>query len=190
MLLLVGHLRRTGIGRAIVGVRENESGAAAFTVSPTRAKLTAFALGGFLAGLGGAVLAGTVQTFGYHDAFFRVQDSLSIVAIAVIGGLGSLAGAVMGAVWVVGLPLFWPKNQTVAAAHVEHRAAHRAALHPGRIHAARLRAPRHDPALAREAASRSGRPRSVTAPPVSLSAPRGRCAADERRRQRRRAPSR
>jgi ABC-type branched-subunit amino acid transport system ATPase component/ABC-type branched-subunit amino acid transport system permease subunit len=113
VLLLVGHLRRTGIGRAIVGVRENEAGAAAFTVSPTRAKLTAFALGGFVAGLGGAVLAGTVQTFGYHDAFFRVQDSLSIVAMAVIGGLGSLAGAVTGALWVVGLPLFWPKNQTV-----------------------------------------------------------------------------
>jgi ABC-type branched-subunit amino acid transport system ATPase component len=94
-------------------VRENENGAAAFTVSPTRAKLTAFALGGFLAGLGGAVLAGTVQTFSYHDAFFRVEDSLSIVAMAVIGGLGSLAGAVTGALWVVGLPLFWPNNETV-----------------------------------------------------------------------------
>jgi len=114
VLLIVGHLRRTGIGRAIVGVRENEAGASAFTVSPTRAKLIAFALGGFLAGLGGAVLAATVQTFGYHDAFFRVQDSLSIVAMAVIGGLGSLAGAVTGALWVVGLPLFWPKNETVA----------------------------------------------------------------------------
>jgi ABC-type branched-subunit amino acid transport system ATPase component/ABC-type branched-subunit amino acid transport system permease subunit len=113
VLLLVGHLRRTGVGRAIVGVRENEAGASAFTVSPTRTKLTAFALGGFLAGLGGAVLAGTVQVFSYHDAFFRVEDSLSIVAMAVIGGLGSLAGAVMGALWVVGLPLFWPNNETV-----------------------------------------------------------------------------
>ena len=113
MLLLVGHLRRTGVGRAIVGVRENEAGAAAFTVSPTRTKLTAFALAGFLAGLGGAVLAGTVQTFSYHEAFFRVEDSLSVVAMAVIGGLGSLAGAVTGALWVVGLPLFWPKNETV-----------------------------------------------------------------------------
>ena len=89
-------------------------GAAAFTVSPTRAKLTSFAVGGFVAGLGGGVLAGTVQTFGYTNAFFRVQDSLSIVAMAVIGGLGSLAGAVTGALWVVGLPLFWPKNETVA----------------------------------------------------------------------------
>ncbi len=114
VLLLVGHLRRTGIGRAIIGVRENETGAAAFTVSPTRTKLTAFALAGFLAGLGGAVLAGSVQVFDYTNSFFRVQDSLAIVAMAVIGGLGSLAGAVMGAVWVVGLPLFWPKNDTVS----------------------------------------------------------------------------
>jgi ABC-type branched-subunit amino acid transport system ATPase component/ABC-type branched-subunit amino acid transport system permease subunit len=113
VLLLVGHLRRTGIGRAIVGVRENEAGASAFTVSPTRAKLTAFALSGFLAGLGGAVLAGTVQAFSYNEAFFRVEDSLTIVAMAVIGGLGSLAGAVTGALWVVGLPLFWPNNETV-----------------------------------------------------------------------------
>jgi ABC-type branched-subunit amino acid transport system ATPase component/ABC-type branched-subunit amino acid transport system permease subunit len=114
VLVLIGHLRRTGIGRAIVGVRENEAGAAAFTVSPTRAKLTSFAVAGFVAGLGGGVLAGTVQNFDYTNAFFRVQDSLSIVAIAVIGGLGSLAGAVTGALWVVGLPLFWPKNETVA----------------------------------------------------------------------------
>ena len=76
VLLLVGHLRRTGIGRAIIGVRENETGAAAFTVSPTRAKLTAFALAGFLAGLGGAMLAGSVQVFDYTNSFFRVQDSL------------------------------------------------------------------------------------------------------------------
>ena len=37
----------------------------------------------------------------------------NLVAIAVIGGLGSLAGAVTGALWVVGLPAFWPNNQTV-----------------------------------------------------------------------------
>src|SRR5439155_14475583 len=44
VLLLVGHLRRTGIGRMIIGVRENEPAASAFTVSPTRSKLTAFAV--------------------------------------------------------------------------------------------------------------------------------------------------
>ena len=50
VLLLVGHLRRTGIGRTIIGVRENELAASAMTVSPARAKLTAFAVGGFVAG--------------------------------------------------------------------------------------------------------------------------------------------
>ncbi|HWS44872.1 MAG TPA: ABC transporter permease, partial [Acidimicrobiia bacterium] len=67
VLVLVGHLRRTGIGRMIIGVRENEPAAAALTVSPTRAKLTAFAMGGFLAGLGGALLGATVVVIGYGE---------------------------------------------------------------------------------------------------------------------------
>jgi ABC-type branched-subunit amino acid transport system ATPase component/ABC-type branched-subunit amino acid transport system permease subunit len=113
VLILVGHLRRTGIGRSIIGVRENESAAAALTVSPTRAKITAFALGGFVSGLGGALLGGLVVTIAYSERFFRIDDSLTIVAVAVIGGLASLAGAVVGAVWVIGLPAFWPNNQTV-----------------------------------------------------------------------------
>jgi ABC-type branched-subunit amino acid transport system ATPase component/ABC-type branched-subunit amino acid transport system permease subunit len=113
VLLLVGHLRRTGVGRSIIGVRENEPAASACAVSPARTKLTAFALGGFVAGLGGAVLGGLVVTVGYTEHFFRVEDSLTLVALVVIGGLGSLAGAVTGALWVIGLPTFWPHNDAV-----------------------------------------------------------------------------
>jgi ABC-type branched-subunit amino acid transport system ATPase component/ABC-type branched-subunit amino acid transport system permease subunit len=113
VLVVVGHLRRTGIGRRIIGVRENEPAASALTVSPRRAKLTAFAVAGFVAGLGGAILGGLVVTIGFQERFFRVEDSLLLVAVAVIGGLGSLAGAVVGALWVIGLPAFWPDNQTV-----------------------------------------------------------------------------
>lgn len=113
VLVLVGHLRRTGIGRAVIGVRENEPAAAAMTVSPRRARLLAFAVAGFVAGLGGAILGGLVVTVGFTERFFTVEDSLLLVALAVIGGLGSLAGAVIGAIWVVGLPAFWPDNQTV-----------------------------------------------------------------------------
>ncbi len=113
VLAVAGHLRRTGIGRTIIGVRENEPAAAALTVSPTRAKLTAFALGGFISGLGGALLGGLVVTIGYSERFFTVSDSINLVAIAVIGGLGSLAGAVTGALWVIGLPAFWPNNESV-----------------------------------------------------------------------------
>ena len=113
MLIVVGRLRHSGIGRTIIGVRENEHAAEAFTVSPTKAKLSAYALAGFVAGLGGAVLGGLVVTIGYNTSLFRVQDSFAIVAIAVIGGIGSTAGALLGAMWVVGLPAFWPDNDVV-----------------------------------------------------------------------------
>jgi ABC-type branched-subunit amino acid transport system ATPase component/ABC-type branched-subunit amino acid transport system permease subunit len=113
VLVLAGHLRRTGIGRMIIGVRENEPAAQALTVSPARTKLTAFAVAGFIAGLGGALLGGLVITIGYSERFFTFPDSLTLISLAVIGGLGSLAGAVTGAVWVIGLPAFWPTNTTV-----------------------------------------------------------------------------
>ncbi|HEY7105645.1 MAG TPA: branched-chain amino acid ABC transporter permease/ATP-binding protein [Acidimicrobiia bacterium] len=113
VLLLVGHLRRTGIGRIIVGVRENELAAAAMTVSPARAKLIAFAVGGFVAGLGGVLLGAVNLTFGPSERYFLVEDSIRLISIAVIGGLGSLSGAVVGALWVVGLPAFWPQNDLV-----------------------------------------------------------------------------
>jgi ABC-type branched-subunit amino acid transport system ATPase component/ABC-type branched-subunit amino acid transport system permease subunit len=112
-VLAMARLRRTGIGRMIIGVRENEHAASALTVSPVRAKLIAFASGGFIAGFGGALLGGLVVDIAFTDRFFRVQDSLAIVSMAVIGGLGSLAGAIVGALWVVGLPSFWPTNTTV-----------------------------------------------------------------------------
>ena len=113
VLVLVGRLRRSGVGRTIIGVRENEDAASALTVSPTKAKLTAYAMGGFVAGLGGAILGGLAVTIGYTERFFTVTDSLTLVAMAVIGGLGGRAGAVIGALWVVGLPSFWPDNNLV-----------------------------------------------------------------------------
>ena len=70
-------------------------------------------MGGFVAGLGGALLGALATTIGFNERFFRVEDSIALVSMAVIGGLGSLAGAVIGAVWVVGLPAFWPSNDTV-----------------------------------------------------------------------------
>jgi ABC-type branched-subunit amino acid transport system ATPase component/ABC-type branched-subunit amino acid transport system permease subunit len=112
-LVIVGRLRRSGVGRAMIGVRENENAACALSVSPMKAKLTAYALGGFLSGLGGAILGGLVVTIGYTERYFTVQDSLALVAMAVIGGLGGRVGAVIGALWVIGLPAFWPDNNLV-----------------------------------------------------------------------------
>ena len=98
----VGRLRRTGVGRAIIAVRDNEHGAASFTISPALAKLTAFGLAGAMAGLAGGLLAGLFVQFG-SDAF-RPDLSFLVVAIAVIGGLGSVPGAILGSVFVLGVP--------------------------------------------------------------------------------------
>jgi ABC-type branched-subunit amino acid transport system ATPase component len=106
-------LRRSGVGRTTIAVRDNADSASAYTVSPTRVKLQAFALAGAIAGFGGSLLGGLVRNIRYSEALFLVQDSLKIVAIVVIGGLGSIIGPVLGALWVEGLPAFWPDNDIV-----------------------------------------------------------------------------
>jgi ABC-type branched-subunit amino acid transport system ATPase component/ABC-type branched-subunit amino acid transport system permease subunit len=95
-------LRASGVGRSIIAVRDNERAAASFGISPAGTKLLAFALSGAIAAFGGSLLAGLTVQFG--PGAFAPADSLAIVAMAVIGGLGSITGAVLGAVYVVGLP--------------------------------------------------------------------------------------
>ncbi|MCF2531123.1 ABC transporter permease subunit [Yinghuangia soli] len=113
VLVVVARLRKSGVGRTTIGVRDNPSTAAAYTVSATRVKLRAFALAGGIAGLGGALLAGAVQTVPYTDKYFLSPDSLTLVSIVVIGGLGSVSGSVLGALWVIGLPSFMSGNELV-----------------------------------------------------------------------------
>jgi ABC-type branched-subunit amino acid transport system ATPase component/ABC-type branched-subunit amino acid transport system permease subunit len=113
-VLMVARLRSTGVGRGIIATRENEAAAASFTVSPTFAKLAAFGVAGGLAALAGGLLAGLRVQFG-PDAF-GPEVSLQVVAMTVIGGLGSVGGAVLGALYVIGLPALFNNNTTVALA--------------------------------------------------------------------------
>src|SRR5262249_96416 len=111
-MLVVARLRRSGVGRAMIGVRDNADSAAAYTISPARAKLQAFALAGAIAGFGGALLGGLLSTIAISEVF-TVNDSLQVLAIAVIGGVGSVAGPILGSLWVIGLPSFWPESDLV-----------------------------------------------------------------------------
>ena len=113
VLALLARMRRSGVGRRLIAVRDNPDCASAYTISPARAKLTAFALAGGIAGLAGGLLGGLVRNIIINDNFFGVSDSLDAVAIVVIGGLGSVAGPVVGALWVKGLPAFWPDNELI-----------------------------------------------------------------------------
>ncbi|UDY34906.1 ABC transporter permease subunit [Dermatobacter hominis] len=109
----LGVLRRSGFGRSVVAARDNPVAAAGYTVSPPSVRLRAFALSGALAGLGGALLAGAAQSINIRDETWLVATSLLLVAMVVVGGLGSIIGPVLGALWIVGLPTFFPDNDLV-----------------------------------------------------------------------------
>ena len=111
-VMITARLRKTGIGRTTIAVRDNPEGSSAYTVGATRVKLRAFALAGGLAGLGGALLGGALETVPLRR-FFGVEDSLLLVSIVVIGGLGSVVGPLLGSMWVIGLPAFFPGNSLV-----------------------------------------------------------------------------
>jgi ABC-type branched-subunit amino acid transport system ATPase component/ABC-type branched-subunit amino acid transport system permease subunit len=114
VLMLVARLRRSGVGRSIIAVRDNPDSATAYTLSVQRSKMKVFALSGVIAGLGGAMLSGVVQQVPYSEQFFLVNDSLVLVSLVVIGGLGATTGPVLGALWIIGLPAFGPSSSIVA----------------------------------------------------------------------------
>ncbi len=112
VLLVASRFRDSGVGRSIMAVRDNENAAAAYRVRPAWEKIRAFAIAGALAGMGGALLSGAYANvaFAGPGSFFVVDASLSLVAMVVIGGMGSVTAAVIGAVWVIGIPALAPNN--------------------------------------------------------------------------------
>lgn len=91
-IFLMANLRESKNGRAFFAVRGSEVAAASLGINVMRAKLTAFAISGFLAGAAGGlmiVMQGTVSP----DAF-KVDKSLFFLSIAVVGGLSSLGGTI------------------------------------------------------------------------------------------------
>src|SRR5207302_3721673 len=88
---LVAQLRRTGVGRSIVAVRDNPDSARGMTISTTRTKLLAFAISGGMASLAGCLLV-TLLPSNTPAVTFAPEESVKVVAIVVIGGLGAFVG--------------------------------------------------------------------------------------------------
>lgn len=88
-------LRRSRTGRALIAVRDNEHAAQAFGVSAVRAKLTAFALSGFIAAFAGALWV--YHQHGVSGTVLETPSSIKIFSMGVVGGLGSIPGAILGA---------------------------------------------------------------------------------------------
>jgi branched-chain amino acid transport system permease protein len=107
LALLAGrNLRNARLGRVLIGLRDNEKAAQSFGVPLVRTKLTAFAASGFMAAVAGALYA-------YHQQQLRADRfpselSLLIFSMVVIGGMGSMSGAILGAIYVRGTQYFLP----------------------------------------------------------------------------------
>lgn len=91
------NLRRTNTGRAMAAVRDHDLAAAVLGVNPARYKIIAFGVSSFFAGVAGAMFAYLYQ-FITVDPPFNLMMSIQYIAIIVIGGLGTMFGAVAGAV--------------------------------------------------------------------------------------------
>ncbi|HEY8286569.1 MAG TPA: branched-chain amino acid ABC transporter permease [Chloroflexota bacterium] len=101
-LFCVSRLERSRIGRAWAYIREDELAAAAMGINPTRIKLLAYALGAVWAGIAGCFLA--VQLTAVSPESFTFNQSVQILIIVVLGGLGSIPGVLLGAAVVVITP--------------------------------------------------------------------------------------
>jgi ABC-type branched-subunit amino acid transport system ATPase component/branched-subunit amino acid ABC-type transport system permease component len=97
-------LRRSGPGRLMFAVRDNERASSAFGVMPASVKLAVLAVSGFLAGVAGVLWADAWKSVSPDQ--FGADVSIALIAIPVIGGLGSLSGAVAAAVVIYGGTFF------------------------------------------------------------------------------------
>jgi hypothetical protein len=107
------NLRKSHTGRVLIAVRDNEIQAQANTMNTTRLKLQAFVISGAIAGFAGGVYVLTQN--GLNTDSYDSTISIKLFSMVVIGGLGSLPGAVMGAVYVRGAEFFLPPAYSLLA---------------------------------------------------------------------------
>ena len=97
-LLVVGSvrsLRNSRTGRVLIATRDNTRAAQSYGVSPVRSKLIAFAISGFIAAMAGALYV--FHQHGVSGTVLETDPNIRVFSMAVIGGLGSVPGAVLGA---------------------------------------------------------------------------------------------
>jgi branched-chain amino acid transport system permease protein len=95
-------LQDSRIGRAWAAIREDEDAARAMGINTTTTKLLAFAMGASTAGFSGVIFSG-LQGFISPESFILLE-SITILAMVVLGGMGSIPGVVLGAIVLVVLP--------------------------------------------------------------------------------------
>ncbi len=103
LVLAVMVLRRTRTGRVLIAMRDNDRAARSFGIGRITSQLMGFAVSGFVAGVAGGVLA--AHDHAVSASAFSPAASIAVFSMAVIGGIGTLLGAILGAVLVRGATL-------------------------------------------------------------------------------------
>jgi len=102
-------IRKLPIGRAWEALREDEIACRSLGMNPRNTKLTAFSIGAMFGGFGGSFFA-TRQGFISPESFTFIESAV-ILAIVVLGGMGSQLGVVFAAILLIGLPEFFRELQ-------------------------------------------------------------------------------
>jgi branched-chain amino acid transport system permease protein len=102
VMLVFANLKNSRMGRAWIAIREDEDAARAMGIKTGQAKILAFMCGAVLAGLAGAIFAHKTGTVGYES--FQFTESVTLLAAVILGGMGSIPGAVLGASLLFVLP--------------------------------------------------------------------------------------
>ncbi len=101
-VIVCSRLERSRIGRAWMAIREDEVAAKAMGINTRNMKLLAFGMGASFGGVSGAMFA-SFQGFVSPESF-ALNESVMIVAMIVLGGLGNIPGVILGAVLLAALP--------------------------------------------------------------------------------------
>jgi branched-chain amino acid transport system permease protein len=101
-IFVVRRLQDSRIGRAWIALREDEVACQAMGIDKTKTKLSAFAMGATWAGMAGVVFA--AKTTFINPASFTLWESIIILCVVVLGGMGSVLGVIFGALTLILLP--------------------------------------------------------------------------------------
>ena len=104
LFVLTSNLIRSGVGRGLVAMRDNETGAAVSGVYPAQYKVLAFATSALVTAIGGSCFALASTTIGPDT--FGLQRSIEFIAGLVIGGVATIMGPAIGGLFVEWLP-YW-----------------------------------------------------------------------------------
>ncbi|MFC7244816.1 branched-chain amino acid ABC transporter permease [Catellatospora aurea] len=126
VIFLIRNLANSRVGRAWVAIREDEDAAELMGVPTFKFKLWAFAIGAAIGGLSGSLWAG--QANFVNSATFSLENSILVLAAVLLGGAGSIGGAILGGFIVIYLPEWlrsvgdvfgWPTQITVGGIHID-----------------------------------------------------------------------